>query len=276
MIMNGQKALGHILLWTGFLAAALATVSQKELDLLPKTEQEILEKLDDGLSIAKAELLKLTGKPIGDMTEAELGEAVGWINAWNADHLRQVNELKEKGEPALKQTHPKTKIDLITMRTARLANLWSTVRWSWYALAMLVAFGGVFVLRASNRTADLINENFHGQYSMLSSAIFELVEKLQTLDTNFDNMIPEEIVDFIDDQCVVHFNDFADSRNTITQRYGLTAFAEIMSEFATGERYINRAWSASADGYVDEAKSSVKRSLSHLVEAKRLLEKYAG
>lgn len=276
MIMNGQTLLGHVLLWTGFLAAALATVSQKEIDLLPKTEQETLKKLDDGLSIAKVEMLKLTGKPIEEMTEAELSDAVDKINAWNVDHQREVKERKENEEPALTQIHPKSKLDLITMRTAKLDNLWSTVRWPWYGLAMLIAFGGVILLRASNRATQLNSENIQGQYSTLTTAIVELVDKLQTLDANFDNMIPEEVVEFIDDQCVIHFNDFADSRNTITQRYGLTAFAEIMSEFATGERYINRAWSASADGYIDEAKSSVKRCLSHLVEAKRLLEKYAG
>lgn len=274
--MNGQRMLGHVLLWTGFLAAALATVSQKEIDLLPKTEQETLKKLDDGLSIAKAEMLKLTGKPIEAMTEAELSESVDRINAWNADHQKAVKELKEKEEPAPTQIHPKSKLDLITMRTAKLDNLWSTVRWPWYGLAMLVAVGGVILLRASNRATLLNSENVQGQYSTLTTAIVELVEKLHTLDTNFDNMIPEEVVEFIDDQCVIHFNDFADSRNTITQRYGLTAFAEIMSEFATGERYSNRAWSASADGYVDEAKLSVRRSLSHLTEAKRLLDQYAG
>lgn len=274
--MNGQTMLGHVLLWTGFLAAALATVSQKEIDLLPKAEQETLKKLDDGLRIAKAEMLKLTGKPIAEMTEDELSESVDRINTWNVDHQRRVKELEEKKEPAPSQIHPKSKLDLITMRTAKLDNLWSTVRWPWYGLAMLIAIGGVLLLRASNRATQLNSESMQGQFSTLNAAIVSLVEKLQTLDTNFDKMIPEEIVEFIDDQCVIHFNDFADSRNTITRRFGLTAFAEIMSEFATGERYINRAWSASADGYIDEAKSSVKRCLSHLVEAKRLLERYAA
>jgi hypothetical protein len=35
--------------------------------------------------------------------------------------------------------------------------------------------------------------------------------------------------------------------------FGLQAYADIMSSFAAGERYINRVWSASADGYDVEA-----------------------
>ena len=33
-----------------------------------------------------------------------------------------------------------------------------------------------------------------------------------------------------------------------------------MTEFASGERYLNRAWSAAADGYVDEVVHSIHAS----------------
>ena len=38
----------------------------------------------------------------------------------------------------------------------------------------------------------------------------------------------------------------------IAHSYGLAAYADVMSCFAAGERYLNRAWCASADGYIDE------------------------
>ena len=37
--------------------------------------------------------------------------------------------------------------------------------------------------------------------------------------------------------------------------FGLQTYADIMSEFAAGERYINRVWSASADEYDNEAET---------------------
>jgi hypothetical protein len=42
------------------------------------------------------------------------------------------------------------------------------------------------------------------------------------------------------------------ARESIAYSYGLAAYADVMSPFAAGERYLNRAWCASADGYVDE------------------------
>jgi len=44
-----------------------------------------------------------------------------------------------------------------------------------------------------------------------------------------------------------------------------------MSAFATGERYINRVWSASTDGYVDEVRSYLERALQQFREARTLL-----
>ena len=45
---------------------------------------------------------------------------------------------------------------------------------------------------------------------------------------------------------------FITARESIAHSYGLAAYADVMSCFAAGERYLNRAWCASADGYVDE------------------------
>jgi hypothetical protein len=57
--------------------------------------------------------------------------------------------------------------------------------------------------------------------------------------------------------------------------YGLPGFAAVMGPYAGGERYLNRVWSASADGYVDEVEDYLGRALEqfHLAsEALRSLE----
>ena len=48
-----------------------------------------------------------------------------------------------------------------------------------------------------------------------------------------------------------------------------------MSHFAAGERYINRVWSASADGYDDEAETYLKKAAGQFDEAKQQLLKAA-
>jgi len=64
---------------------------------------------------------------------------------------------------------------------------------------------------------------------------------------------------------------FADARESMVHLFGLQAYADIMSNFAAGERYINRVWSASADGYDDEANNYLKKAAEQFDEARRQL-----
>ncbi|MAY75028.1 MAG: hypothetical protein CMJ31_10000 [Phycisphaerae bacterium] len=47
-----------------------------------------------------------------------------------------------------------------------------------------------------------------------------------------------------------HLAAFAEAREALIGRYGLAKFAGIMDRFAEGERAVNRAWSAAADGRI--------------------------
>ena len=64
---------------------------------------------------------------------------------------------------------------------------------------------------------------------------------------------------------------FADARESMVHLFGLQTYADIMSHFAAGERYINRVWSASADGYDDEAESYLQKASSQFAEAQEQL-----
>ena len=57
---------------------------------------------------------------------------------------------------------------------------------------------------------------------------------------------------------------------------GMQNFADVMSNFAAGERYINRVWSASTVGYVDEVRSYLERARNQFVEAQRHFEELAA
>jgi hypothetical protein len=47
--------------------------------------------------------------------------------------------------------------------------------------------------------------------------------------------------------------------------YGLDAYGEVMGLFASAERYLNRTWSASADGYVDEVDSALQKAQEQFI-----------
>ena len=46
-----------------------------------------------------------------------------------------------------------------------------------------------------------------------------------------------------------------------------------MNEFAAGERYINRAWSASVDGYIDETLTYVTKARSQFDGTRAVLDR---
>ena len=69
---------------------------------------------------------------------------------------------------------------------------------------------------------------------------------------------------------------FVDNRESIGHAFGLQAYADVMTQFATGERYLNRCWSASTDGYADEVSTFLTRSHEHFAEALRKLQDLRG
>ena len=72
----------------------------------------------------------------------------------------------------------------------------------------------------------------------------------------------------IDNVLADDLRTFADGRDSMTTEYNLIVFADVMSSFAAGERAINRAWSAAADGYVDEATDCLQRGHAMLSAAR--------
>ncbi len=61
--------------------------------------------------------------------------------------------------------------------------------------------------------------------------------------------------------------DFAALRPVLTARLGLAGYARLMDRFAAGERQVNRAWSAAADGIEDEVTDCLAQADLLLAEA---------
>ncbi len=71
----------------------------------------------------------------------------------------------------------------------------------------------------------------------------------------------------IDELFVEDLNTFVQTRQSIAHTYGLGAYADVMSCFAAGERYLNRVWSASADGYIDEVNAYLEKAQGQFAES---------
>jgi len=168
-----------------------------------------------------------------------------------------------------------TSAAVVTVRRGDGAGLaWQTIDWRWYVLALIVGVAGVALLRASARAADTHVHKLDADRSAMAASLERLVERLGTMVASWSTINVYDVHGRIDDELVGDLRTFADARESLIPLYGLQSYADLMSAFACGERYVNRAWSASADGYIDEVRTSLDTALAQLTKAKNLLAQY--
>ena len=157
-------------------------------------------------------------------------------------------------------------------RMERTDSPWSTIPWDWYALCVGVGTVGVVLLRRDKMYRRALSAASETSLESVRGKLQEIEEQITALVGQLDEMTCEEVLTFIDDRCVPVFAEFADGRTVIANRFGTSVYAEVMTEFASGERYVNRAWSAAADGYVDEVVDCVRAAQQFLHAANVALD----
>lgn len=148
---------------------------------------------------------------------------------------------------------------------------WHLIPWTWYLASVAVCVAGIVLLRMGKSTDGQKSEKTEANLMEIQDSLGRLIENAAQLRKETETLAPSQIIKRIDDEMADDFRLFEDGRNSITAEYGLDVFADVMTQFAAGERAINRAWSASADGYVDEAATCIERGQQMLEEAKSLL-----
>ena len=119
--------------------------------------------------------------------------------------------------------------------------------------------------------ANQKSEESAASLSEIKQALNNAIREVEALAKVSSSTAPSKIAARIDEEIADELRIFADGRDSIAREYGLETFAEVMTEFAAGERAINRAWSASADGYVEEAANCIQRGLDRLEAAEKAL-----
>jgi len=145
---------------------------------------------------------------------------------------------------------------------------WSTINWTWYGVSFAVGVFGIVLLRMGKVSAAGQSEKSQSQLKQIKANLADLIINVEAFNKQISKMQPAEMIAYIDDELADDLREFADGRDSITTEHGLDVFAEVMTQFAAGERAINRAWCAAADGYVDEAATCVDRSVDFFRHAK--------
>ena len=211
-----MKTIGQILLWTGFLSGALATVFHAP----PKAVKALQEM-----------------------------------------------EAHQKMEPTSDATpaHP----DLSAIPVPE--DGWHLIPWTWYGVSCVLCFAGVVTLHASKKAQRKSFEKTRISMADLTQHLSTVIEAIEQLQQELETLPPSQMVARIDGDMADELRLFAEGRESITAEFGLNVFADVMTDFAAGERAINRAWSASADGYVDETALCLTRARAMLESARHTL-----
>lgn len=260
-----NSIIGQILLWAGFLSGALATVFSTgtyarlgiNVEENEDTKIVLVNHVNENQAAWQAglregdQLISLDGNEI---TSADgFGKMVGGIDSEEPTQLIYDRD----GEQVTAEVE--------------VLNAWKTVDWAWYLISAAVCFGGVFFLRMSKNASATTEEESSSNVKQIKANLADAIKNTEVLNKTISKLSPRQILNFIEEKLLDDLRDFADGRDSITAEHGLEVFANVMTQFAAGERAINRAWSASADGYVQEAETCIQHGLTMLKSAQDLL-----
>jgi len=145
------------------------------------------------------------------------------------------------------------------------------VNWGFYVPAALIGLVGVVLLRRTATQAAAHADVVRANLSTLEASLRRLVERLQALNREREKIFVYDVHGRIDRDLAGDLAAFAEARESMIHGIGLQEYASVMDHFARGERAVNRSWSASADGYVDEVWTYLELAEASMREADRIL-----
>jgi len=149
------------------------------------------------------------------------------------------------------------------------------VNWTWFLPALAIGVAGIAMVRLGEKQAHT-EDSLGAGMDTLSGCLDRVTRHIRELDEGKSEIDVYDLHARIDERFPDDLNAFADARKTIIHVHGLDAYARVMNAYAAGERYLNRVWSASIDGYVDEARAYLGHSRREFDEARRQLGSLAG
>ncbi len=147
------------------------------------------------------------------------------------------------------------------------------VNWTMFALAAMAAIAGLLMVKRAESAHARSDSVLEVNRNELRESIHNIVRDIEGLAYGDDEGVT--LRDDIDLKLRNDLRRFADARESMVHLFGLQAYADIMSSFAAGERYINRVWSSAADGYGAEATTYLKKAAKQFADAQIQLMKAA-
>lgn len=142
------------------------------------------------------------------------------------------------------------------------------IQWDYFIPTLILGFAGLAIAKNETNKAAHSDYKLHDDIALMSTCLENIVKNLNEVNQQRETIPTYQVRFETDRRFREDLNNFAQARESMRHAFGLQNYANIMSAFAAGERYINRVWSASADGYVDEVKTYLSKANDQFIEAK--------
>ena len=141
------------------------------------------------------------------------------------------------------------------------------VQWGFFVCALIVGAIGVVLVQSGKRQHTKSEEKLTSNIQNIQASLSRIAENITQLNAAKASINTYDMRGRIDELFGDDLAIFVQARESISHLYGLQAYADIMSYFASGERYLNRIWSASADGYIDEVNIYLDKAQQQFADA---------
>lgn len=148
------------------------------------------------------------------------------------------------------------------------------VQWSIVVPGLLVGLAGVALVQLSKRGQSKAVDAVRTNLDKLEGSLQRIVDNITELNARKESINVYDVHDRIDELFMGDLDTFVENRESIGHAFGLQTYADVMTHFATAERYLNRCWSASADGYIDEVHTYLTRAENQFTLALELLRSH--
>ena len=146
-----------------------------------------------------------------------------------------------------------------------------TVRWMPYIISLVTCIIGIvlvkFSIKKEARSTEVLTKNME----QIETSISSIIKNLKELNDSKETINTYDVRLRVDELFLEDLNTFVEARESISHTYGVQAYADVMSHFAAGDRYLNRVWCASSDGYIDEVNEYLAKSLEQFEDSREKL-----
>ncbi|MHC4067981.1 MAG: hypothetical protein ACYS18_00495 [Planctomycetota bacterium] len=141
------------------------------------------------------------------------------------------------------------------------------VQWGYFSAAIIAGVVGIILVHRHERKNSRSEKKLTVNLQDIKASLARVVENLTRLNAEKQSINPYDMRHRIDELFSDDLARFVEARESLAHAHSLQVYADVMSHFASGERYLNRVWSASADGYVDEITVYLDKAQMQFAEA---------